>query len=125
MLLHGGGNDWHEWSENLAPLSQVCEVFALDFPGFGLSERPRQPVHPSWVLSFLSDFLDALGLGKTALMGQSLGGMIAAAYALRHPERVICAMHGIKFPVFLAYASTEFTAKFWFNSCDFSKNHFA
>ena len=88
VLLHGGGNDWHEWAENLDALAQVSEVFALDFPGFGLSDAPQDPIHPSWMISFIKEFTDAVGLKKISLVGQSLGGMISAAFALEYPERV-------------------------------------
>jgi len=49
LLIHGGGNDWHEWSANLDHLARSCEVFVLDFPGFGLSQAPEDPIHPDWL----------------------------------------------------------------------------
>lgn len=88
ILLHGGANDWHEWEKNLAFLAKGLRVYALDLPGYGLSESPNILVSPSWFRSFLSRFMEALGLREAHLIGHSLGGTIALAFALDFPERV-------------------------------------
>ncbi len=47
LLVHGGGNDWHEWKKNLAFIAQKFQVIALDLPGFGLSQSPvKQFLYP-------------------------------------------------------------------------------
>jgi len=88
ILLHGGGNDWHEWRENLVPLSQGFRVYAPDLPGFGLSDPPPTLVSPSWFSSFLKDFMEAVGIKEAHIIGHSLGGTLAIALALDFPEKV-------------------------------------
>jgi pimeloyl-ACP methyl ester carboxylesterase len=86
VLVHGGGNDWHEWKKNLAFLAESFQVYALDFPGFGLSQPPDIPVSPYWCVEFLKGFLDSLGLRSVHLIGHSMGAMISLAFAARYPQ---------------------------------------
>lgn len=88
ILIHGGAGDWSEWQKNLAFLSRNFRVFAPDLPGFGLSGSPDIFVSLPWFSSFLRGFMDALGIGSAHLIGHSLGGTIAMAFALDFPERV-------------------------------------
>ncbi len=88
VLVHGGGNDWHEWKQNLAFLSQHFRVIALDLPGFGLSEAPDIPVSPFWNVAFLKDFMDSLGISGTHLIGHSMGAMISIIFAADYPEYI-------------------------------------
>lgn len=88
ILVHGGANDWHEWQKNIAFIARSFRVYAPDLPGFGLSQSPSTPVSLSWAVSFLRDFMDTLGITAAHLIGHSLGGMVALAFALDFPERV-------------------------------------
>jgi len=88
ILLHGGANDWREWQKNLASLSRNFCVYAPDMPGFGLSEPPADPVSPAWFSSFLKNFMAALNINEAHLVGHSLGGLVALAFALNFPEKV-------------------------------------
>ena len=88
VLLHGGANDWHEWQKNIAFFARRFRVYALDLPGFGLSESPEIPVTPHWFSSFLRDFIEALSITDIHLIGHSLGGTITLAFALDYPEKV-------------------------------------
>lgn len=88
ILVHGGGNDWHEWKNNLAFISRKFQVYAPDLPGFGLSQQPDTPVSPSWSTAFLKDFLDSLGIKSTCLVAHSMGAMISIAFAARYPESI-------------------------------------
>ena len=88
VLLHGGGNDWHEWIKNLDVIARDFQVFALDLPGFGASQAPDTTVSPSWYVMFLKNFLDSLGITRTHLIGHSISGMISIAFAVRYPDSV-------------------------------------
>ncbi len=88
ILIHGAGNDAAEWQHNIEQLSQHYRVYALDLPGYGLSDKPRTSYSLEFFTSFLVDFMKALGLEQASLMGVSLGGAISVAFALAHPQRV-------------------------------------
>ena len=64
-------------------------MVALDLPGFGLSPMPTRreitiPGYGRWV----DALCEQLGLGKVALVGNSMGGFVAAEVAIQFPERV-------------------------------------
>ena len=77
VLIHGGGNDWHEWKDNLVSISQNFQVYALDLPGFGLSQPPVALVSRSWSIDFIQHFLDGLGLNSVFMIGHSMGAMLS------------------------------------------------
>ncbi len=90
VLLHGGGLDYSRLSYGLTigPLSRRHRVFALDWPGYGYSDRPRISYTTGFFVGFLDRFIASLGLEKAGLVGISMGGAIAAEFALRSPPRV-------------------------------------
>ncbi len=92
LLLHGSGpgvSAWANWSRNIPALAERHRVVAPDIVGFGYTERPADVYYSleTWVTHVWS-FLDALGLEKVSLVGNSLGGRIGLAMAGQHPERL-------------------------------------
>ena len=90
LLLHGSGpgvSAWANFGDNLAAFAPHFRVIALDFPGFGTSyscaDNPLA-VAPGAV----TDRLDALGIDRVSILGNSMGGNVAARVAAAHPERV-------------------------------------
>jgi pimeloyl-ACP methyl ester carboxylesterase len=64
-------------------------VYALDTPGYGLSDRlPHEPRTLADYLDPLAATLDALGLGRVTLYGAATGAQIAVEFAHRYPARV-------------------------------------
>jgi pimeloyl-ACP methyl ester carboxylesterase len=84
-LLHGFALDARMWSPQSLALEGTHRTVAVDLPGFGPQGSANAPASPA--LAVL-DVLDALGIGKTHLVGHSLGGAVAVDLALAHPERV-------------------------------------
>ncbi len=92
VLLHGSGpgvSAWANWSRVIPLLARGFRVYAPDIVGFGSTERPADSRYDIklWSLHLLG-FLDALRLDSVALVGNSFGGGLALALALRHPQRV-------------------------------------
>ena len=80
---------WANWLLNIGPLSEHFRVIAPDIVGFGFTERPENaPYGKALWLSHLADFLDVLGLEKVHIIGNSFGGGLALAFAIRYPHRV-------------------------------------
>jgi pimeloyl-ACP methyl ester carboxylesterase len=89
VLLHGVGH-WSQaaWDPIVPELAGDYRLIAFDLPGFGDSEKPDVAYDLAFFTGVLKDVVDALGLRRFALAGNSLGGMIAAEYAGEQPERV-------------------------------------
>ena len=92
VLLHGSGpgvSAWANWQHTIPGLAQEFRVLAPDVVGYGSTSRPDDVRYSldTWT-DHVVGFLDALGLGRVSLVGNSLGGRISLALAERHPDRV-------------------------------------
>jgi pimeloyl-ACP methyl ester carboxylesterase len=88
ILLHGLGADNSSWAMTVAPLAAKFRVIAPDQIGFGRSDKPMLNYRIATLVDFLDAFMKQLGIERASLVGNSLGGFTAAAYALAHPEKV-------------------------------------
>jgi pimeloyl-ACP methyl ester carboxylesterase len=88
ILIHGLADDAGIWDAVIPVLSAGFRVIALDQIGFGRSDKPLLNYRSSTFVDFLDGFLAELKIERVSLIGNSLGGWVAAAYALAHPERV-------------------------------------
>jgi 3-oxoadipate enol-lactonase len=85
VLIHGGLNDSRLWDEQMKPLSKHFRVVRYDLRGFGRSNAERVEF---WPTEDLRALLDLLKIERATLVGLSLGGIVAADFALEHPDRV-------------------------------------
>ena len=88
LLLHGGpGFDHSSFKPQFSELADVAQVVYLDHRGNGRSDAGRPD---SWTLANWGDdvraFCEALEIERPVVLGQSFGGMVAMAYATRHPD---------------------------------------
>jgi pimeloyl-ACP methyl ester carboxylesterase len=88
LLIHGLGGFAESWRRTLAALAPCSHAIALDLPGFGQSSKPNRPYTLGFFGQVLEELLEALGVERIRLVGHSLGGAVALAFALAHPERV-------------------------------------
>lgn len=88
VLLHGLGADVRTWRHAIPALTGDFHVYAIDQLGFGRSDKPEIPYRVRTLVDSLTAFLDAVGLEKVSLVGNSLGGWVAAAFAIDHPDRL-------------------------------------
>ena len=89
LFLHGAslGSSADVFLRNLGPFAEAgFRAVAFDLPGFGLSERPAKQSVPQQRNS-IPKFIDAAGLGKTALIAHSRSGNFAVQLALEDPSR--------------------------------------
>jgi 2-hydroxy-6-oxonona-2,4-dienedioate hydrolase len=106
LLLHGSGpgvSSWANYRGNMGVFAEHFRVLALDFPGFGRSYSPdANPVMAA--PGAVTSFLDALGLESVAIVGNSMGGGVAAQVAASQPERVsrLVTIGGVGVPIFSA-----------------------
>ena len=90
VFIHGLGGSYETWSLNLPAFAERFRICALDLVGAGSSAKPAMDYSVPSLAGFLARFLDALGgeWQRVSLVGHSLGGAIALAFASRYPERV-------------------------------------
>ena len=81
ILLHGLGGYAERWLALMPFLSKKYHVFAPDLIGYGQSDKPSVDYTPEFFVKFVFDFMDALGIKKTSIIGTSLGGQIVAECA--------------------------------------------
>jgi len=90
LLLHGSGpgvTGWRNFANNLPAFAEHFRCLILEFPGFGVSDPTDK--HPmAAAMPAVGDFLDGLGLDQVDIIGNSMGGIVGARYAIEHPERV-------------------------------------
>ncbi|MGJ8686745.1 MAG: alpha/beta fold hydrolase [Spongiibacteraceae bacterium] len=88
LLLHGITSNKDIWLELLGRFSNY-RVIAVDMPGHGDSREPQGFDYRVENLSLqLAGFIDALALPPAHIVGNSLGGLVAALYSVEHPEHV-------------------------------------
>lgn len=88
VMVHGFGADKDNWLRMARHFSSRYHVVVPDLPGFGESSRPAGSYDVGTQAERLADFIQALGVGKVHLVGNSMGGHIVALYAARYPDRV-------------------------------------
>ncbi len=93
VLLHGHGGGVGVFARNLDALSEHYTLYAVDLLGWGRSERPAFTGRTAeeargWWVESLEAWRQTMGLEQITLLGHSMGGFVAASYALAHPAPV-------------------------------------
>jgi len=88
VLLHGWGASHRIFDQAIPKLAERYRVIAIDWPGFGDSENPKAPYTIDWYSKFLGRMLDVLSLESPTILGHSMGGAIAAKFAIENPGRI-------------------------------------
>ncbi|MEW6431297.1 MAG: alpha/beta fold hydrolase [Myxococcota bacterium] len=89
VLLHGTSASLHTWDGWTAALAKDRRVIRFDLPGFGLTGPAADGDYTvAAFVRFVVAMLDALGVRRCVLAGNSLGGQIAWSTAVAHPDRV-------------------------------------
>ncbi|RMG51811.1 MAG: alpha/beta hydrolase, partial [Acidobacteria bacterium] len=94
VLIHGGGagaDAWGNWKGCLPRLAERFRVVAVDMVGFGQTEKPdpaRFEYSQEARVRHIIDFLEALGVGRVHVVGNSMGGATALGVCMRRPDLV-------------------------------------
>jgi len=89
ICLHGIGGHAEAYTHNMKRLGEHFNVYAVDFLWHGFSQK--KPFNPEWLPELgyqVLDLMDAIGVEKAHIEGESLGGWVTIWLALNHPERV-------------------------------------
>ncbi|HDR8990759.1 TPA: alpha/beta fold hydrolase [Burkholderia vietnamiensis] len=107
FMIHGSGpgvSAYANWRLVMPVLAQSRRVLAPDMAGFGFTDRPAGAVYSmdNWVAQAIG-LMDALDLPQVDLVGNSFGGALSLALAIRYPQRVrrlvLMGAAGVSFPL--------------------------
>jgi pimeloyl-ACP methyl ester carboxylesterase len=85
LLVHGLAGCWQNWLEQVPHFALTHRVVALDLPGFGHSPMPSWEISMPAYGQLVYDFCEALGIEDAAIVGNSLGGFVAAEAVASYP----------------------------------------
>jgi 2-hydroxy-6-oxonona-2,4-dienedioate hydrolase len=88
VLMAGTGGHLEAYAHNIGPLAEHFRVIAYDYPGHGYTTHATADLELPDYVEHLAGLLDALGVARAHLNGESLGGWVAVKFAAAHPERV-------------------------------------
>ena len=88
VLLHGSGGHVEAYSRNLQAHAEHFSTWVIDMLGHGYTAGPGHPLEVKHYVAHLIAFLDAVGVERASISGESLGGWVATRTAIDHPDRV-------------------------------------
>ncbi|MBN1137427.1 MAG: alpha/beta hydrolase [Anaerolineae bacterium] len=88
ILLHGWLGSWGCWLGTMEALSSRYRTYALDFWGFGESDKRRESYNVVDFVALADQFMERLGIHNAPVIGHSMGGTVALNLALDRPNRV-------------------------------------
>jgi pimeloyl-ACP methyl ester carboxylesterase len=88
VFVHGLSGQWQNWLENIPRFAQQRRVVALDLPGFGTTPMPAEPITIDYYGRVVAELCERLELAPAVLVGNSMGGYVAAEAAIDAPEAV-------------------------------------
>ncbi|KAA9166030.1 alpha/beta hydrolase [Amycolatopsis acidicola] len=88
IFIHGTGGHAEAYVRNLGPHAEHFHTYSIDMVGHGFSDKPDQAYDFKDYVEHLRAFLDAEGIRKVSISGESMGAGIAGWFALTYPDRV-------------------------------------
>ncbi len=89
VFLHPWSTNRYIWANQLTAFARNHQCIVMDHRGHGMSDKPATGYAMSEMAADVIAVLDELGIDKTVLVGNSIGGMITMQVNLDAPERVI------------------------------------
>ena len=88
IFLHGWVGSWRYWISSMQAASTSFRAYALDLWGFGDTSHEKMRYTVDQQVALVSAFLNEMGIGKIALVGHGLGGVVALAFTAMAPDSV-------------------------------------
>jgi len=88
IFIHGTGGHAEAYTRNLGPHSEHFHTYSIDMIGHGFTDKPDQAYDFKDYAEHLLAFMDAEGLERASISGESMGAGIAAWFARMYPDRV-------------------------------------
>lgn len=87
VFVHGLSGSWQNWLENIPHFARHHRVLALDLPGFGQTPLPEEEISIEYFGRLVLEFCREMGVRDCVIVGNSMGGFVAAEAAIRSPDR--------------------------------------
>ncbi|WP_213453526.1 alpha/beta fold hydrolase [Rhizomonospora bruguierae] len=88
IFLHGTSGHLEAFIRNIPAHARQFACHAIDMLGHGYTDGPDYPYRIPRYVAHLLAYLDAVGVDRAHLVGESLGGWVAGRFAVEHPDRV-------------------------------------
>lgn len=88
LFIHGLGSYLKAWNRNIPELKNYFRCIAIDLPGYGKSSKQIHSGDVSFYVGIINKFITKLNLKNVSLVGHSMGGQIALAYAIYNPNQL-------------------------------------
>jgi pimeloyl-ACP methyl ester carboxylesterase len=88
LFIHGLSGQWQNWLENIPRFATERRVVALDLPGFGQSAMPADKISIELYGRVVAELCDRLEISPAVVVGNSMGGFVAAELAISRPDCV-------------------------------------
>jgi len=88
ILLHGFGDSLETWRFNMDAIADHHCVYAVDLVGYGRSEKPSVTYSGEYFVQFVTGFMEAVGIDRSTLIGNSMGGGVSLKFAVLFPNKV-------------------------------------
>jgi pimeloyl-ACP methyl ester carboxylesterase len=88
LFLHDWLGSWRYWVPTIVELSSSYRAYAIDFWGFGDSDKVRSRYSIPGYVAQIGSFMDQMGIGRAPIIGHGLGGVVGICFAMAHSDRV-------------------------------------
>lgn len=88
IFIHGYVASSWWWRGIMEELGEDFISYAIDMRGCGESDKLHNGYNPDRMAADVASFMEALGIGQAVIVGHSMGGYIAQAFALNHPDKI-------------------------------------
>jgi pimeloyl-ACP methyl ester carboxylesterase len=116
VLLHGFPETNYAWRNQIPVLGESYRIIAPDLRGYGETEKPAAGYDKRNMAKDLADLLDALGIGKIALVGHDRGARVATRFAKDYPGRIdrLVVMDNVPTRVVARDLDAKIAKAYWF-----------
>lgn len=116
VLLHGFPETSYAWRHQIPPLSRHYRVIAPDLRGYGETDKPASGYDKRTMAQDLVALLDALEIGRIALVGHDRGARVATRFAKDHPGRLdrLVVMDNVPTRIVARSMNAQTARSYWF-----------
>ncbi|NJN97222.1 MAG: alpha/beta hydrolase [Anaerolineales bacterium] len=88
LFIHGWLGSWRYWVPTMETLADKYRTYALDLWGFGDTDKSKPRYHVSDYVTLIHNFVNALGIRQSPIVGHALGAVVALQYAADYPDQL-------------------------------------